>query len=65
MHIIDAHSHLWLRQDTVLNGKPIPMYALTTHVHQVQDPSLMPSSDKMTEEALNGALAAIKQILKG
>ena len=49
----------------VLNGKPIPMYALTTHVHQVQDPSLMPSSDKMTEEALNGALAAIKQILKG
>ena len=23
MHIIDAHSHLWLRQDTVLNGKPI------------------------------------------
>lgn len=49
----------------VLNGKPIPMYALTEHVHQVQDPSLMPSKDKMTEEALNGALAAIKQILKG
>lgn len=49
----------------VLNGKPIPMYSLVTHVHQVQDPSLMPSSDKMTEEALNGALAAIKQILKG
>ena len=48
-----------------LNGKPIPMYSLVTHVHQVQDPSLMPSSDKMTEEALNGALAAIKQILKG
>ncbi len=23
MPIIDAHSHLWLRQDTVLNGKPI------------------------------------------
>ena len=23
MFIIDAHSHLWLRQDTVLNGKPI------------------------------------------
>lgn len=49
----------------VLNGKPIPMYSLVTHVHQVQDPSLMPSKDKMTEEALNGALAAIKQILKG
>lgn len=49
----------------VLNGKPIPMYALTAHVHQVQDPSLMPTKDQMTEEALNGALAAIKQILKG
>ncbi len=23
MPIIDAHSHLWLRQDTILNGKPI------------------------------------------
>ena len=48
----------------VLNGKPIPMYALTAHVHQVQDPSLMPTNDKMTQEALDGALAAIKQILK-
>ena len=47
-----------------LNGKPIPMYALTTHVHQVRDPSLMPTNDKMTEEAINGALAAIKKILK-
>ena len=48
----------------VLNGKPIPMYALTAHVHQVRDPSLMPTNDKMTEEAINGALAAIKKILK-
>ena len=48
-----------------LNGKPIPMYALTAHVHQVRDPSLMPTNDQMTDEALNGALAAIKQILKG
>lgn len=47
-----------------LNGKPIPMYALTAHVHQVRDPSLMPTNDKMTEEAINGALAAIKKILK-
>ena len=23
MKIIDAHSHLWLRQDTVVNGYPI------------------------------------------
>ena len=22
-HIIDAHSHLWLRQDTLVDGKPI------------------------------------------
>ena len=21
--IIDAHAHLWLRQDTMVNGKPI------------------------------------------
>lgn len=48
-----------------LNGKPIPMYALTAHVHQVRDPSLMPTNAQMTDEALNGALAAIKQILKG
>ena len=49
----------------VLGGKPVPLYALVKHVHQPQDPSLMPSKEKMTEEALNGALAAIKQILKG
>lgn len=48
----------------VLNGKPIPMYALTEHVHQVRDPSLMPTNAKMTEEAIEGALAAIKKILK-
>ena len=48
----------------VLNGKPIPMYALTAHVHQVRDPSLMPTNAKMTEEAIEGALAAIKKILK-
>lgn len=47
-----------------LNGKPVPLYALVTHVHQVRDPSLMPTNDKMTEEAINGALAAIKKILK-
>lgn len=47
-----------------LNGKPVPLFALTTHVHQVRDPSLMPTNDKMTEEAINGALAAIKKILK-
>lgn len=54
-----------LYQSDALTKKPIPMYALVKHVHQVQDPSLMPSNDKMTEEALDGALAAIKQILKG
>lgn len=48
-----------------LNGKPIPMYALTAHVHQVRDPSLMPTNAKMTEEAIEGALAAIKKILRG
>ena len=48
-----------------LNGKPVPLYALVSHVHQPQDPSLMPSNQAMTEEALQGALAAIKQILRG
>lgn len=47
-----------------LNGKPVPLYALVSHVHQVRDPSLMPTNAKMTEEAIEGALAAIKKILK-
>lgn len=42
----------------------IPMYALTQHVHQVRDPSLMPTDKQMTDEALNGAVAAIKAILE-
>lgn len=49
----------------VLTKKPVPLFALVSHVHQVRDPSLMPTNDKMTEEAINGALAAIKQILRG
>lgn len=48
----------------VLTKKPVPLFALVSHVHQVRDPSLMPTNDKMTEEAINGALAAIKKILK-
>lgn len=48
----------------VLNGKPVPLYALVSHVHQVRDSSLMPSNEKMTEEAIQGAVAAIKKILK-
>lgn len=44
-------------------GELIPMYALTKHVHQVKDPSLMPTNKQMTDEAIEGALAAIKQIL--
>lgn len=47
-----------------LNGKPVPLFALVSHVHQVRDPSLMPSNEKMTEEAIQGAVAAIKRILK-
>ena len=45
-------------------GGLIPMYALTQHVHQVKDPSLMPSEAAMTKEATEGALAAIKEILR-
>ena len=49
----------------VLNGKPVPLYALVSHVHQPRDPSLMPSNEAMTEAALEGAVAAIKAILRG
>lgn len=45
------------------DGELIAMYALTQHVHQVKDPSLMPTNQKLTDEALNGAVAAIKAIL--
>lgn len=48
----------------VLNKKPIAMYALVDTVHQQQDPSLMPTNREMTEEALQGALAAVKAILR-
>lgn len=41
----------------------IPMYALVQHVHQNQDPSLMPTDQEMTDTALDGALKAIKAIL--
>ena len=44
-------------------GGLIAMYALTKHVHQVRDPSLMPTDKTMTDEALKGAVAAIKAIL--
>ena len=49
----------------VLGGKPVPLYALVSHVHQPRDPSLMPSNEAMTEAALEGAVAAIKAILRG
>ena len=45
------------------NGELIPMYSLVTHVHQVQDPSLMPSNEQLTDEAIQGATEAIKSIL--
>lgn len=46
------------------DGELIPMYALTKHVHQVQDPSLMPSNQQMIDAALKGAQEALKTILK-
>lgn len=47
------------------DGQLIPMYALTAHVHQNQDRSLMPSDDDMSEAALAGIEKAIEAILKG
>jgi hypothetical protein len=45
------------------DGKIIPMYALTSHVHQVKDPTLMPTDNDMLEQATNGALETINHIL--
>ena len=47
----------------VEDGELIPMYALVQPVHQVQDPSLMPTNEQMTDEAVKGATQAIKAIL--
>ncbi len=41
----------------------IPMYALTAHVHQNQDPKLMPSDAELKQAGIDGALQAIKAIL--
>ncbi len=46
------------------DGSLIPMYSLVNHVHQVQDPSLMPSNQQLTDEAVEGAKEAIKAILQ-
>lgn len=42
----------------------IPMYALTMHVHQVRDPSLMPTDDEMTTASVNGVESALKTIFR-
>lgn len=46
------------------DGQLIPMYALTQHVHQEQDRTLMPSDEEMIGAAMKGAKSAIKEILK-
>lgn len=45
-------------------GGLIPMYALTQHVHQVQDPTLMPSNQELTESAIEGLQSALKVVLQ-
>lgn len=45
-------------------GGLIPMYALTKHVHQVQDPTLMPSNQELTESAIEGLQSALKVVLQ-
>lgn len=46
------------------DDKLIPMFALTQHVHQNQDPSLMPTDQQMMDAAEAGAKAVLDQILK-
>lgn len=45
-------------------GGLIPMYALVAHVRQVQDPSLMPSNQELTESAIEGLQSALKVVLQ-
>jgi len=45
-------------------GGLIAMYALTQHVHQVQDPTLMPSNQELTESAIEGLQSALKVVLQ-
>ena len=45
-------------------GELIPMYALTKHVHQVQDPTLMPSNQELTDSAIQGLESALKVVLQ-
>lgn len=42
----------------------IPMYALTQHVHQVRDPSLMPTEMQMKTAGLDGVAMALKAIFE-
>ena len=46
------------------DGGLIPMYALTKHVHQVQDPTLMPSNQELTDSAIEGLKSALKVVLQ-
>lgn len=46
------------------DGSLIPMYALTQHVHQVRDPSLMPTETQMTTAGLDGVAMAVKAIFE-
>lgn len=45
-------------------GGLIPMYSLVTHVHQVQDPTLMPSNEQLIAEGKKGVEEAVGAILK-
>ena len=46
------------------DGGLIAMYALTKHVHQVQDPTLMPTNQELTDSAMEGLNSALKVVLQ-
>jgi len=46
------------------DGGLIAMYALTKHVHQVQDPTLMPTNQELTDSAIQGLESALKVVLQ-
>lgn len=49
---------------TNLDGDLTPVYSLVKHVHQVQDPTLMPEDEKMIDAAIQGATDVIMKILQ-
>ena len=49
-NIIDAHSHLWLRQDTEVNGLPIRTLTNGRSLFMGEERQMVPRSEEHTSE---------------